>query len=170
MINWDALSAVAETLGTLGIFVSLAYVALQIRQNTQQFVRSSEETKLHAFERSVASGNRVRELLLLNPALTQLFMRGSRSLHALDTTDRFRFSLLLRNVFSEFQGAYVRQSTVEHDPERFSGTISVLDELIAGPGVREWLRGCTTDWHPDFTKLVQQRLQKASKTQAREAA
>ncbi len=34
-MNWEALGAIGETLGALGVIVTLVYLAIQIRQNTQ---------------------------------------------------------------------------------------------------------------------------------------
>ncbi len=35
-MNWDAVGAIAESAGALGVIVSLIYLALQVRQNTKQ--------------------------------------------------------------------------------------------------------------------------------------
>ena len=35
-MNWDAVGAIAESVGALGVIFSLVYLALQVRQNTQQ--------------------------------------------------------------------------------------------------------------------------------------
>lgn len=34
-MNWEALGAVAEPIGALGVIATLAYLAVQIRQNTR---------------------------------------------------------------------------------------------------------------------------------------
>lgn len=39
-MNWDAIGAIAETLGAVGVIASLVYLAGQIRQNTSN-VRNS---------------------------------------------------------------------------------------------------------------------------------
>ncbi len=107
-MNWEAVGAIAEASGAIAIFVSLVYVAAQIRQNTQQFARSVEANQLAAFERNIESGNRIRELLILNPDLTELLLRGFRSYAGLSAAEKMRFGMLMRNIFSEMQGAYVR--------------------------------------------------------------
>ena len=69
-MNWLALGAVAESIGAAAIFISLIYVAIQIRQNTDQLALSVRATELAAFERNIESGNGIRELLILHPELT----------------------------------------------------------------------------------------------------
>ena len=158
-MNWEALGAISEAVGVIAIFVSLVYVAVQIRQNTRQVSRSIEADQLAAFERNVESGNRVRELLLLNPDLLQLLMRGSDSLSNLTKSDNFRFGLLLRNIFSSMQGSYIRHLSLERAPEDFEGSTRVLDDLLANPGVREWLKSNNPDWRSEFRQLVDSRIE-----------
>jgi len=157
-MNWEAVGAIAEAFGAIAIFVSLVYVAVQIRQNTQQFSRSIEANQLAAFERNIESGNRIRELLILNPDLTELLLIGFKSYKGLSTPEKFKFGMLLRNIFSEMQGAYVRQLSVKHDPLGFEGSTRVMDELLVNRGVREWLEANEPDWRPVFKEFVDQRL------------
>jgi len=160
-MDWEALGASAELIGAVAIFVSLVYLGVQIRQNTEMIARNMEATRLAAFERNVESGNRTRELLLLYPELGDLFIKGCRGLDALDGRERFRFTLLLRNLFSSIQGAYVRQLTLAHDPEEFAGTARIIDELVANPGVRQYIERNSPDWRPEFKALVEERLKLA---------
>ncbi len=39
-MNWDAVGAVAEILGALGVIVTVAYLAIQIRQNSKLLASS----------------------------------------------------------------------------------------------------------------------------------
>lgn len=158
-MDWEALGAIAEAVGAIAIFVSLVYVAAQIRQNTQQFSRSIEADQLAAFERNIESGNRIRELLILHPDLQQLLLSGFESYQNLGASDKFRFGMLLRNIFSEIQGGYIRQLSVEHDPLEFEGSTRLLDEMLLNRGVQEWLEKNEPDWRPAFRKLVELRLE-----------
>jgi len=157
-MNWEAIGAIAEAVGTVAVLVSLIYVAAQIRQNTKQASRNLEANQLAAFERNVESGNRIRELLILHPDLAQLLLSGFKSYKALDGPDRFRFGMLLRNIFSGIQGGYIRQVSVAHDPQEFAGTARVLDEVLVHRGTREWLDENEPDWRPEFREFVAARL------------
>jgi hypothetical protein len=140
-MDWDALGAIAEAVGAIAIIVSLVYVAAQIRQN------------------NIESGNRIRELLILHPELQQLLSSGFDSYRNLGASEKFRFGMLLRNIFSEIQGAYIRQLSFEHDPLEFEGSARVLDEILLNRGVQEWLEKSEPDWRPAFRKLVDLRLE-----------
>ena len=157
-MNWEAVGAIAEAIGVIAIFVSLVYVATQIRQSTQQFSRGVEATQLAAFESNIESGNRMRELLMLHPDLAELLMKGLESYKGLDRPEKFRFDMLLRNILSSMQGAYIRQLSVNHDPLEFEGSARVLDDILMKCGAREWLESTKPDWRPAFQKFVEERL------------
>jgi len=157
-MNWEAVGAISEAIGVVAILISLIYLAVQIRQSTQEFSRGIEATQLAAFESNIESGNRVRELLLLNPDLVELMTKGYASYTTLDTAAKVRFGLLLRNIFSSMQGAYIRHLSLENDSQGFEGSTRLLDEILQNPGVREWLQGKKPDWRSEFHELVDERL------------
>ncbi|MFV8819878.1 hypothetical protein [Haliea sp. E17] len=161
-VNWEALGASAELIGAAAIFVSLVYLAVQIRQNTHMIAQNIENNRLAAFERNVEAGNRSRELLLLHPELSALFLKGAPGLDQLDAREQFLYGLILRNLFSSIQGAHIRQLKLTHDPDEFAGTIKVIDELLASPGVREFLARHNLDWRPEFRDLVAERTRRFS--------
>lgn len=150
--------AIGELVGGVAVIATLIYLALQVRQNTRQYARTVEATQLAAFERNVASANRIRELLLLHPDLIALLFKGNDSYKELDKSEKVRFGMLLRNIFAAAQGAYVRQLSVKHDPREFEGIARVIDEILVNRGAREWLENNEPDWRPEFREFVDERL------------
>lgn len=165
-MNWDAISAIAEAVGAIAVVISLVYVAVQIRQNTEQSAHNARATELAAFERNIEASNRLRELLILHPDLAELFVGGSADFKALEPSDRFRFGLLMRNVFMAIQGAYIRQMTLGEGPLEGSAPDRIVDELISNAGVREWLASGDFDWRPSFRNFVDERLRQFAQRDA----
>lgn len=157
-MNWEAVGAISEAIGVIAIFVSLIYVAIQIRQNTQQSSRSVEATQLAAFENNIESSNRLRELLLMNPELLQMVRKGYTGLGNLNALEQAQFGLLIRNIFSSMQATYIRHIVVGHHDDAVDGSIKTLDGLLENPGIREWLAENDTDWRSEFRELVESRL------------
>ena len=151
-------AALAEIIGAVAVVASLIYLAVQIRQNTHELSMSLQSMELTAFERNVESGIRIREIFILNPEILELYARGGESYTDLDDDEKLRFDMVLRNVFSALQGAYVRQLTFGNDPTHFAGSERTLDQLIRGRGIRDWLSHNNPDWRPEFAALVQQRV------------
>ena len=151
-------AALAEIIGAIAVVASLIYLAVQVRQNTHELSMSLKSTELAAFERNVESGIRIRELFILNPEILDLYDRGGKSYVDLDEDDKLRFDMILRNVFSALQGAYIRQLTYGNDPTHFAGSERTLDRLVKGQGIRDYLSHNNPDWRPEFAALVQQRV------------
>jgi len=151
-------AALAEIVGAIAVVASLVYLAVQIRQNTHELSMSLKSTELAAFERNVESGNRIREMFILNPEVSELYAQGIRSYADLSSPEKLRLGMILSNVFSAFQGAYIRQLTYRNDPKNFAGSIRTLDRLIGLRGVRDWLSHNEPDWRPEFAALVEERI------------
>ncbi len=49
-MNWEALGAIGETLGALGVIVTLVYLAIQIRQNTQSMQEGRRLTLAQTYQ------------------------------------------------------------------------------------------------------------------------
>ena len=158
-MNWEAISAIGETTGAVAVVISLLYLAVQIRQNTNQIKSSIAATELSAFERNIASGNRMREFFLLNPGLLEIYLKGRESYVNLATNEKIKFDMIVRNVFSEIQGAYIRQWSIDHDPNGFLGLAKVVDQTISCAGVQELLKVAEVDWRPEFRNFVFDRLE-----------
>jgi len=151
-------AAIAEIIGAFAVVASLVYLAVQIRQNTHGLSMTLKSTELAAFERNIEAGNRIREMLVLNPEVSELYEKGLKSYADLGGSDKIRFGMVLSNIFSAFQGAYVRQLTYGNDPENFAGSERLIDSYIRFPGVRDWLCSVDRDWRPQFAEMVQQRV------------
>jgi hypothetical protein len=146
-------------IGGVAVVASLIYLAIQIRQNTQEISRNVEASKLGALERNIESANRMRETLILNPEVAALFLRGLRGYGDLDNEERFRFGLLMSSTLSAFQGAYLRTLSVGSDPLQFEGAARLVDSILENPGAREWLENSDPDWRPEFRTFVEERLE-----------
>jgi hypothetical protein len=51
-MSWDAIGAVGELLGALGVIASLIYLAIQIRQNTESVRMASHHGVADQFQRT----------------------------------------------------------------------------------------------------------------------
>lgn len=150
--------AVGDLIGAVAVVASLIYLAIQIRQNTQHIAHSIETTRIAALERNIQSGNRIRELLIREPGLAELFLAGMRDFDALRGVDKMRFELLLRNTFAEFQGGYIRHLSIGDDPNEFEGPGRLIEKILENDGARRCLLQMETDWRPEFREFVDARI------------
>ena len=93
-MNWDAIGAVGEILGALGVLLSLVYLATQIRDNTRSLQAASLQ--------SIINGPRSWFFLphAQSGEMQDIFARGLNSLDHLDEKEKRRFvPLMLEQCF-----------------------------------------------------------------------
>lgn len=154
-MNWETIGAISEVVGAIGIIVTLAYLALQVRQNSAHLAESAKLTELNLIETTAAAAIEQRNMLLLNPELMDLLTRGSQDYLTLDSIEQQRFDLIMRNGFHLSQTMYLRHVLFEHDPESHRGATKRLEHSLRMPGIRDWLSQNEVDWRPEFLEWVE---------------
>ena len=132
-MDWDAIGAVAEMAGALGVIASLMYVATQIRHSTRA---SSVEAKLA----TTGMLNEFMNKFIEDPELYDLFLRGRESQVNLSKEEYRRFSNLVQKVFWFGSAAHFQLRTGTLEAEDWREIESILEFWLDGEGVRKW-------WH-----------------------
>jgi len=90
-MNWNAIGAVGEIVGTLAVVVSLVYLALQIRtQNTQSKLAAKHE---------ISVGFRDATAKFANPDMSDIFVRANKDFDSLADAESMRFVVLTSGLF-----------------------------------------------------------------------
>ncbi len=87
-MNWDAVGAVGEILGALAVFVTLAYLAVQIRQNTIA-------TKSAAVQGMTTAAQNTALAAASSKESASVWLRGKADVESLDDAERQQYRLLL---------------------------------------------------------------------------
>lgn len=153
-MNWDALAATAELLGALGVLASLAYLGLQIRQNTtwlrqQAFQLSTNEVRRWA---SHFSGSR---------ANSELFLKGQRDFASLDSIERFQFTMMIFEICSVWS-TYQRHSEEGDLLGLAESAEASIGSWIDQGWFRGWWKLNAYMFPPDFKSFVNELLAKHS--------
>ncbi len=74
-MNWDAIGAIAELLGAVGVIASLIYLATQIRQSHEQMNQNTAALRTTS-RQDIVSGYRTHARLLLEPGMFAPSRRG----------------------------------------------------------------------------------------------
>ena len=130
-MNWDAIGAVAELIGALGVIASLLYLAGQVRAGARA---SAVAAKLE----STGLLNKFIDLLIVNPELSDIHMRGIVSLDALTKEEYLRFSNMSLKAFWFFSASYFqfREGSISEDD--FYEHRAVMRYWLRGQGCRTW--------------------------------
>ncbi|NND83341.1 MAG: hypothetical protein HKN50_13010 [Gammaproteobacteria bacterium] len=90
-MNWEAAGAIGEIVGAIAVFLTLAYLAMQIRQNT-------DAVRAAALDSSVNALSNIRAKLHDNGELTEIYLRGCDDPQSLTKAELTRFILLITNI------------------------------------------------------------------------
>ena len=115
MLNWDAIGAIAELLGALGVIASVLYLALQIRTNT----RSQESTVQHSLHEETVS----RMMAFAQDSeLADRVIRANDSWDQLTRVEKAQVASFTRAVFKGFENIYLQYLGGFYSEEDFVGT------------------------------------------------
>lgn len=145
-MNWDAISAVAELAGAVAVFASLAYLAVQIRQNT----KSSREATYQAI---VGDLQQFRLLIAQDPQVSRLYRQGLMDMDSLSEEDRWRFGALMQTLYSVFEAQYRAR---RH--EIFSQVLGDMEWIAGRPGARQWWKKAKRIFEPEFVLFIDEAI------------
>ena len=150
-MNWDAIGAISESLGALGVIASLIYLATQMRNST---IASAVEAKLTT-TRFLTEFNRD---LINDPELYDLWDRGGRDLDSLDRRESIRFSNLNLNAFWFFSAGHYQKRVGTLSDNDFYEMESIMAFWISRPGVKQWwTKYGRQRFNPDFVRYLNQK-------------
>ena len=98
-MNWDAISGIAETIGAIGVIISLLYVGVQIRQNTVASRASN-------YQQWVDTQVNVNRALSDTPEVTVLIDKANQEFDSLTTAELLRLQMEFYNHFTQWNVAF----------------------------------------------------------------
>jgi hypothetical protein len=156
-MNWDAISAIAETIGTIAVVASLVYVAAQIRQNTR-------DSRMASFESAVRGTTNWHQNLAADPEMLRVLLQGQRDYKGLSPEDRLRFQTLMITWIMEYQNFKMPfdEGTIERGSfsDRSLGEVEKhILSLLRTPGGQQWWAGETylnQDTRDELNRLLEE--------------
>ena len=151
-MNWNAIGAVGEIVGALAVFLTLVYLAMQIRQNTKAIQASAN----HA---SVSEVNQVRTSIFENADLATIYVRGTAQPDDLDEASRVRFRLLLHNIFLSVSNIQAQTKFTGLSQSTWESQMIILGRVLGSPGGQWFWRGFRLEFEESFREIVDKILE-----------
>lgn len=102
-MNWEALGAIAELIGAIGVVVTLVYLAVQIRSNTRA-------TRIASFHSTTDSLNQVNLLIASNREISAMFAESFEETHDWDKEATTQWNFILLAIYRIFESAYFQRN------------------------------------------------------------
>ncbi len=159
-MNWDAIGAIAELLGAVGVIASLIYLATQIRQSREQMGQNTRALQAGAYQQFEESMyRRVMDDLTI-PGLERIIRLGMADIEQLSEEDMFRWSRWIFTRLRAFDNSHYQFRMGMHDEDRWQISRRDLEMFFQMPGVVQWWKATPSTLSPEFIALVEEILGK----------
>ena len=146
-MNWEAVGAIAELAGALGVIVSLVYLASQIRQNTKSL-------QSNAFQ--AVSDSAIQRFLALaqDDDLADLYLTGISDWKSLSARERLQFDMWMRASLRGFENYYYQHKNGLLEEQLWAAHLEALRANVAPKGFAEWWLRARVTFSADFVDTV----------------
>lgn len=164
-MNWEAIAAVGQVAGALAVFLTLAYLARQVRQSNRQDL-------LRSFQHTYDSINQFLESTLASADVAEVVVRGRESYANLTAPDRLRFDhfhLVLLNVVESHLFQVERTAdALEKDYRSWAreNMKAVVQGYFSFPGTRTFWSNVEAYYEPNIRHFVSKALEEAPTLEA----
>lgn len=150
-MNWEAIGAVSESLGTLAVLVTLIYLAIQIRQNTSQQKREELVSIQHGQNAVVAQ--------LQDPRVFGAYVRTAEDRYPSIEDRGTSFSWVVQYL-NHFQIVYQFHQNGSLDEEQYQLWAGIAAAVVAPKGIRRWWdeENGRLGFHSEVRELIDSRL------------
>ena len=146
-MNWEMLTAIAQSATVLVGIPSLIYFAVQLREQTR-------ERRQEAMNALAVQWGDLTKALHENAEFAALFLRGVHSFHDLDAVSKLRFSAFQNRFFKNFEGMYHSRSEGILSLELWDEIDRTMSDFLAYKGIQEWWQ-TRRHWHTEaFARVV----------------
>lgn len=125
------LGSLGEFVGSVGVIVSLVYLAVQIRQNTRS-VRASTQQAFVDVNASFAG------LLISNPHMAQVYRTGIDDHSRLSEDEQVQFDMLMVTYFRNMQNLFQQHERGVLEYDVWEGSMRNMRWYMRQPGVAAW--------------------------------
>jgi hypothetical protein len=122
-MDWNAVGTIGEIIGALAVFLTLGYLAVQIRQNTKAVRASALDSSVHAV-------NVVRVAMFESAEVTALYRKGLEAFDELDDDERMRFRLLVHTILWSVWNIYAQTEHGGLSSSTWEAQAPLLDRIV----------------------------------------
>jgi len=157
-MNWEAIGAIGEVVGASAVFISLLYLALQIRNS-----RRSDQI-VAAAEAASAVQDWIGQIVR-DETLYDLYRRGITDYGSLSRSEKGRYSLLLTQFFRNAETGWLQMQMGVVDTAYWSGVEATLIYILGTPGGASFLAKNGRFFGTDFLSAMQKVLLESDSTE-----
>ncbi len=146
-MNWEAIGAIGEILGAAGVIITLAYLAVQMRQSNRLAKRAAVQSLL-------AGRAEMNRFLASDPVLNDLVLKGAESPDDLDDGEWKRFRMVGSTVIRHYEAIFLDNQEGLLPPGIWRSQESSMKRVLSMPGAQNILSELESDFDEAFVRHV----------------
>src|SRR5215470_3819530 len=150
-MNWEAVGAISQIVGTVLVGITLIYLAIQLRQNTSA-LKSSTFLAI-----STLMGSTM-EIYATHSDLAPLLIKAQTGLDGLSPDERARFGFLMMMAFRRVETVVVQRHLGFVDRDLTEGFERSALSVLHSKGVRQWWDASKDAFSNVFSAWVDEKL------------
>jgi len=127
----DQLGSIGSIISGIAVVISLIYLAIQIRQNT-------EAGRTSTYQSIVSDFGTMNNNLAGNPELSHMFVDALENYHEFNDQEKARISQMFFQIFRMFENMFYQQKKGYLDQDLWIGWKRLMLTYFARPGFQTW--------------------------------
>ena len=152
MTNLESLANLGEIIGAITVVVSLIYLAVQVRQNTQ-----AQQTE--NFSRALDRVAAIQATLSQDPETSVIFSKGVSDPSDLTSRERMQFTWTMYELFGAFEFMFLASKTNAIPEEIWRRWSSAVAWWLSYSGVQAWWSVSPIPFSVSFTSYIESLLE-----------
>jgi len=148
-MNWEAISAISQMIGSIAVVFSVLYLALQVHSSTRI-------AKLAAQDTAATALREVTKPLAENADLARVWRRGLEDLQSLPAEEQARFFHTCYQFLKAFETIHFHYIHGVMDQQIWQGWCGLLQHYIATPGMDHYWKLRQDLFSTRFRQFIQE--------------
>ena len=141
------LAAIGEIVSSVAVIISLVYLAIQIRQNT-------EAERTSTYQSIVSDFGALNNNMASTPELSDMFVRGLEDFNQFNPSERARISQAFFQCFRYFENMFYQHHRGYLDEEIWVGWKRLILTYYSRPGFQTWWEFRKDVYSEPFVKFL----------------
>jgi hypothetical protein len=130
-VNLAELASIGEIVSSIAVIISLVYLAMQIRQNT-------EAERTSTYQSIVSDFGALNNNMASTPELSDMFVRGLENFEQFNPDERARISQSFFQCFRYFENMFYQHHKGYLDEDIWVGWKRLILTYYSRPGFQTW--------------------------------
>jgi hypothetical protein len=146
-VNWDAISAISESVGSFAVVLSVLYLAVQVHQSTRVARLATQDAATTALRD-------VTKPFMENAELERIWRVGLEEIGTLSVEERARFFHAAYQFLKAFETIHFHYAYGLMDRQLWDGWQGLLRHYVAAPGIAHYWKLRPEVFSERFRKFV----------------